>query len=135
MSRSNPWGRHFQSIWHERSADPRLPYWLRVSALAYGSHRANGHASFKPGQIGLVLGSVDTGTGEVRRLDKGSVQRAIRTAIDYGWLAERSGARCLVVPGHAIAGGLGRADDTCPQHHRERQGRHSVPTLTLKVGA
>jgi hypothetical protein len=129
VSVRNPWGRHYQRVWHERAGDPRLPYWLRVAALAYGSHRANGHALFKPGQVSLVLGSVDAATGEVRRLDKGSTQRAIRSAIEYGWLSERSSARCLVVPGHAVMGGLGSADEACPQH----EGRHSVPTRGLKV--
>ena len=133
MSVRNPWGRHYQSVWHERSGDPRLPHWLRVAALAYGSHRANGHAQFKAGQVGLVLGTVDAASGEVRPLDKGSVQRAIRTAVDYGWLAAGSGTRCLVVPGHAIAGGLGGADDDCPQHKAQAKSRHSAPTFALKV--
>src|ERR687889_983678 len=126
MSRHNPWAKHYQSTWHERSGDPRLPAWLRVAALAYGAHAANGHAMFKPGQVGLVLGAVDHETGEVKPLHKGSVQRAIRTAVEYGWLAPGSGARCLVVPGHAIAGGLGGdANAPCPQHRREDKGRHS----------
>jgi hypothetical protein len=134
MTRQNPWTRHYQCVWHERAGDARLPAWLRVAALAYGSHAANGHAQFKPGQVGLVLGSVDVVTGEVRPMDKGSVQRAIRTAIAYGWLGSQSGARCLVVPGHAVTGGLGgNPDDECPQHKRDSKGRHSVPTYGLKV--
>jgi hypothetical protein len=126
----NPWARHYQRVWHDRAGDPRLPNWLRVAALAYGSHAANGHAVFKPGQISLVLGHVNSDTGEVRPLDKGSVQRAIRTAVEYGWLRSGSGTRCLVVPGHAITGGLGNADDECPQH---RKGRRSAPTFRLEV--
>ncbi len=130
MSVKNPWARHYQLAWQEHAGDPRLPNWLRVAALAYGSHTANGHAVFKPGQIGLVLGHVNPNTGEVGPLDKGSVQRAIRTAVEYGWLRSGSGTRCLVVPGHAITGGLGNADEECPQL---RKGRHSAPTRRLEV--
>lgn len=121
MSRQNPWAKHFQAVWHERSGDRRLPYWLRVASLAYGSHAANGHARFRPGEIALVLGCVDPVTGEVRPLDKHNVQRSIAKAIEFGWLDKTSGSLCLVVPGHAVAGGLrGRADAQCPQHRKPR---------------
>jgi len=135
MTRHNPWAKHYQCVWHERAGDSRLSAWLRVAALGYGSHAANGHANFKPGQIALVLGAVSAQTGEIRPMDKGSVQRAIRTAVEYGWLTDASGARCLVVPGHAVAGGLGgSADAECPQHRGADQGRRSVPTYGRVVG-
>jgi hypothetical protein len=35
---------HRQQAWEERSGDPRLPRWMRVTALAYAKHRGNGHA-------------------------------------------------------------------------------------------
>jgi len=126
----NPWARHYQRVWEERAGDPRMPYWLRVAALAYGKHAANGHAVFKAGQIGLILATVNTATGEIKALDRGSVQRAIRSAVEYGWLASESRSRCLVVPGHAIIGGLGGERDVCPQHGRTpnvgTQRLHSV---------
>lgn len=125
MSRSLPWSRHYQNVWHERSGDSNLPYWLRVACLAYGSHNANGHAMFKPGQIGLVLGHIDA-DGVPHPLDKQNVQRAINKAIEFGWITDQSGSRCLVVPGHAVAGGLGNPSDRCPQAHRRRKGSHSV---------
>ena len=134
MSVRNPWAQHYQSIWHERAGDRRLPNWLRVASLAYGSHRANGHAQFKRGDVGLVLSTVDRDTGVVRPLDKGSVQRAIRTAIEYGWLDESSGSRCLVVPHHAIVGGLGgRAGEECPQHKPRAKVGTQRPPRPLKV--
>lgn len=129
MTRSNAWARHYQSIWHERAGDRTLPAWLRVACLAFGAHAANGHANFGAGQIGLVLGSVDQATGEIRPMDKHNVQRAITKAVQFGWLAESSGARCLVVPGHAITGGLGRADAACPQHRRRRGVSQKVTHL------
>jgi hypothetical protein len=116
MSVRNPWARHYQSIWHDRAGDDSLPNWLRVAALAYGAHKANGHAMFEPRAIGLVLARVDRETGVVTELDSGNVKHAIDRAVQAGWLAEGSGARCLVVPGHAISGGLGRTTDPCPQH-------------------
>lgn len=119
MSR-NLWAAHYQTTWHERSGDPRLPYWLRVAALAYGSHKANGHALFNAGQIALVLATADPETGEIKPLDKGSVQRAIRSAVDYGWLAADSCSRCLIVPGHAITMHYGNANAPCPQHDGPR---------------
>jgi hypothetical protein len=122
MSSRNGWARHYQSAWHERSGDPRLPLWLRVSALAYGSHGANGHAMYKSGQVGLVLSKVDETTGEILTPCKQSVHRAIETAIEYGFLEKGSGSLCLVVPGHANVGGLGRADEPCPQHRRRGVG-------------
>ena len=83
---------HYQSTWHERAGDPRLPQWLRVAALAYGSHKANGHSQFSPGQIALVLATVHRETGEVTPLDKGSVQRAYaRPSTTDGWQPTRAG--------------------------------------------
>jgi len=123
----NPWARHFQAVWQERSGDPRLPAWLRVACLVYGSHTANGHATFKPGQIALVLAKVDQKTGEVRVPSKYAIRRAIASAVEYGWLAKESGSLCLVVPGHAINGGLGgKPDDECPRCDRRIKVDHSV---------
>jgi hypothetical protein len=133
MSGQNSWARHYQSAWHERSGDPRFPLWLRVSALAYGSHRANGHAMFKAGQVALVLSKIDPETGEVLVPDSGNVSHAIERAIEYGFLEKGSGTRCLVVPGHAIVGGLGSADEPCPQHRRQAKRSVSGTVKRLKA--
>lgn len=118
-ARFRPWSRHYLDVWHERAADPRLPLWLRVAALCYGSHDAYGHARFKPGQVAIVLGSIDTTTGEFRSLHKGHVQRAIGTAVEYGWLEASSGSLCLVAPVHGIRGGVGGSGQDCPLHNRK----------------
>ena len=132
----NPWARHFQAVWQERSGDPRLPAWLRVACLVYGSHTANGHATFKPGQIALVLAKVDQKTGEVRVPSKYAIRRAIASAVEYGWLAKESGSLCLVVPGHAINGGLGgKPDDECPRCDRRIKVDHSVTHLDGEGGS
>jgi hypothetical protein len=118
-----PWARHYQHVWHERTADGRLPLWLRVAFLAMGSHRANGHARFKAGEIGMVFGTIDADTGEIRPQDKHHVQRAIKSAVERGWLSEGSSSLCLIVPAHAIEGGVGYPSERCPIHERKRGRR------------
>lgn len=118
-----PWARHYQHAWHERTADDRLPLWLRVTFLAFGSHRANGHARFKPGEIAEVFGRLNPDTGEIVPEDKHNIQRAIRNAVSRGWLAEGSGSLCLIVPAHHIVGGPGYESEKCPLHtRRTRKG-------------
>lgn len=123
---ANPWSRHYQLVWLERAGDPDLPDWLRVACAAYGKHRANGHAIFRRGGLSLILGTVDGSTGEVRPLDRRHLYRAIQTAVKYGWLGSESTARCLVVPAHAVTGGLGNARDECPQHARAHRHLKAV---------
>jgi hypothetical protein len=116
MSRDHPAGIHYQKPWTERASNPDLPDWLRVCAAAYGRHRANGHATLRAGELARVVGTVDRRTGELR--PNQNISRAIRTAVEYGFLAEGSRARCLVVPSHAVAGGLGSPHDPCREHGR-----------------
>ena len=98
---------------------PTLPLTTRVYALAYGTHRRNGHAPFKPGEIALALTTVNTDTGELYVPLATNVTRAIRKAALYGFLSPQSGLRCLVIPVHAISGGmLGRDGEVCRQHRK-----------------
>lgn len=123
-----PWARHYQEEWHRRAGDDRLPYWLRVAALAYGSHTDNGHARFKRGELALILGSVNRESGEINAY--AHVARAIRDAVDYGWLEPESFWGCLVVPAHAIKkGSHGHAPD-CPIHIKRR--RKGIETATQR---
>lgn len=120
------WARHYQEVWQSRAGDPRLPYWLRVASLAYGLHGENGHARFKRGEIALVLADVDRESGQIRPYE--NVGRAIKDAIEYGWLESESFWGCLVVPAHAVRkGSLTRAVATCPIHSRRaRRAREAV---------
>jgi hypothetical protein len=123
---SRVWARHFQDDWHARAGDPRLPYWLRAAALAYGSHADNGHARFRRGDVSLVLGSVDA-AGSVRPYP--NVRRAIAFAVEYGWLEEGSYWGCLIVPAHSIRkGDLARRPAPCPlsAKHDERTANRSL---------
>lgn len=119
----NAWAKHYQTVWLERAGDPELPDWLRVACVAYGQHKANGHATFRRGQLALILARIDTATGEVLPLDRRNLYRAIQVAIQHGWLSATSSARCLVVPAHHVTGGLGNARAVCPQHEAIRE-RH-----------
>lgn len=120
------WARHFQDDWQARAGDPRLPYWLRVAALAYGSHGNNGHARFKRSEVALVLGTVDKRTGEVRPYP--NVRRAIADAVEYGWLEEGSFWGCLIVPAHSVKKGDWASRTPCPlaAKHKERRANRSL---------
>jgi hypothetical protein len=115
----NTWARHYQIEWDNRAADTKLPLWLRMVCLAYGRHEANGHATFGRGQLSWILGKPPTAGSPFKRLDKGSVQSAIRTAVTHGWLAEGSCSECLIVPAHAIEGPQGNPEKPCPVHDRK----------------
>jgi stage V sporulation protein SpoVS len=119
----NSWARHYQRPWQERAGNPRLPLWLRVAALTYGSHKANGHANYRPGEVAVALATVDAATGEIRQPTRQDVNRAVKIAIGHGWLAPASGSTCLVVPGHMVAGGLGNAAEPCPVHEKKSRPR------------
>lgn len=126
MSNPSPrtWARHFQDDWQARAGDPRLPYWLRVAALAYGSHADNGHARFKRGEVALILGTMDKATGEVRPF--ANVRREIARAVEFGWLEPGSYWACLIVPAHSIKKGeMGARNRPCPlaQRHHDRANR------------
>ncbi len=129
MPGERPWARHYHETWQERAGDDRLPYWLRVTALAYGSHLDNGHARFKRGEIGIVLGKVDADTGEL--LPFTNVTRSIETAVEYGWLEPESFWGCLVVPAHAIKKGEHGRKPVCPIHAKRcREGRETAAEQT-----
>lgn len=118
------WARHYQDDWQSRAGDPRMPKWLRVAALAYGSHADNGHARFKRSEVALILGTVDPQTGEVKPY--ANVRRAITEAVAYGWLEEGSYWGCLIVPAHSIRrGDMSRKPAPCPLtgNHKERRNR------------
>lgn len=114
MSLQNPYSMHYQSVWRERAAsraaNPAMPAWIRVAALAFGCHRRNGHASFKTGEIAEILGTPG------KPLSPSSVSNAIKLAKNAGWIDGQSTARCLVVPPHAVVGGLGHPNDRCAIH-------------------
>lgn len=91
------WTRHRRAEWERRAGDPQLTYWLRVAALAYARHGENNHASFKRGDVALILGTPMQPYTNVRR--------AIADAVAFGWLAEGSYWGCLIVPAEHVRRG------------------------------
>ncbi len=129
------WSKHFHEAYLEDAANPKYPKAIRVAFLAYGTHKANGHARFKRREVGRLLGEFDQ-QGTFVDADRYAVNRAINTAIEYGLLSPGSNALCLIVPGHRIQGHRGDADKRCDRHRTvaaTRNGRGSnvaVPAVT-----
>lgn len=121
MSVAPPWTKHAQIVWENRGADTRLPLWMRVACLAYGNHEANLHACYKRGDLQMILGTPATDTSPSRKALRQHVHSAIQTAVEYGWLASGSCARCLVVPAHAVEGPRpGNPLKRCPIHQPQQ---------------
>jgi hypothetical protein len=120
-------------VWENRSADPRLPSWLRIVCLADGMHKANGHANFDrgtrwaPGHLALVLGEVDRATGEIHPAHRNTVLDAIDKAVGLGFLAEGSNSACLIVPLHHVEMGVGNRHERCPVNHLRSAARQRLP--------
>ncbi|QTE30432.1 hypothetical protein [Pengzhenrongella sicca] len=92
--------------------------WFQVMAAANGFHNGRGHATFGPGQLRAMLLTADRSTGEISEPAPATVSRAIKVCIERGLLGAASQSSCLVVPGHAISGGIGLA--ACKVHDRTR---------------
>ncbi|AGB23011.1 hypothetical protein Mycsm_02678 [Mycobacterium sp. JS623] len=116
---SPQWAKHYQREWENRVADTTLPVWLRLACLAYGRHEANGHATFRRGQLSWILGTPPTSGQPFKRLDKYTVRDAIKLAVSHGWLADGSCSECLIVPAHAIEGPQGNPAKPCAVHERK----------------
>lgn len=119
MTANGAWARHYQEAWQSRAGDPRLPYWLRVAAAAYGSHSDNGHARFKRGELALILGTFDQASGAI--VPYSNLSRAISDAVEFGWLDGESFWGCLIVPAHAIKKGSHTSSPACPIHVKRRK--------------
>ena len=117
MSITNPFALHRQGVWLERAADETLPNWVRLAALAFARHRGNGHANFCAGEIAKLL-AASTPSGDRKPMSHQAVSNTIARAKSKGWIADESTARCLVVPHHAVEGGLGKSWDKCRFHGR-----------------
>jgi hypothetical protein len=103
---------HQQHVWAERAVDPALPLWLRVAALAFAGQARNGHCHLATGDLEMALSAPD---GTAR--DSGTARRALRLAVEHGFIAAGSNSRCLIVPPHAVSGGShGSAHALCDRH-------------------
>jgi hypothetical protein len=95
---TNPWAKQRQAVWRERALDPTAPYplWQRVGMVALGAHRKTGRAEFDAGELAQLLG-----VSNQRQL-----ANAMKKAKEHGWLDCQSDSTCLIVPAHAVHGGL-----------------------------
>lgn len=126
------WTKHYQIEWENRAADPNVPLWARVVALAYGRHEANGHANFRRGQLSWIFGTPAEGGKPFKRRNRDSIRDAINTCVKYGFLAEGSCMECLVVPYHSISGPMGDESKPCLVHERKvSRKRPAQPRLRL----
>jgi len=83
--------------------DQPLP--LKVALLAYGRVEANGHAEFRRGELAEITGK-----------DRRNVSRAIRNAVQKGWLLEGSCTECLLPPGDYVEMSYGSTRKRCRVH-------------------
>jgi hypothetical protein len=93
---------------------PEFPAVIRLWWLALSRINRIGHAQFDRGEIGRILATVDTDTGEVRPLKPSRVSNVIREAKGHGLVGEDSSARCIVLPPWQAQNGKGAA--TCREH-------------------
>lgn len=91
---------HSRQVWRDRSQDQSCDAWLRAASVAYGQHRENGHCPLYPGELARLLSTPDKRTGEL--LPNKNPTRAVKQAVQKGWLAPGSGTLCLIVPGGSV---------------------------------
>ncbi len=91
------------------------PLAVRVLFAALGRHDRDGHARFRSGELADILGWIDVATGEVRSARRDTVSGAIASAKHLGYIADESGARCLVLHRRTFQKAHGRIED-CAVH-------------------
>ena len=85
------------------------PLWRRVADLGACRAQANGHATFGRGMLARIFDE-----------DRRTIARAIRTAIEYGYLHESSCSQCLVPPLWLYENSFGNGRKPCEVNHPER---------------
>ena len=91
MTVEPPWVKASQDGWERRALELRQPLWLKVPCMADVRVGANGHANFERGELAELMGKC-----------RQDIDRAIRTAVEKGWLHEASCTECLIPPGDFI---------------------------------
>lgn len=85
-----------------RSTDPRLPLYLRLTALAVERSDDNGKAVFQHGELRAAL------CLETVAVPSSRITEAVKAAVRAGFLEDGSSTRCLLlVPGSLTKGASG----------------------------
>lgn len=110
------WNAHRQDHWLEFAGNTNFPDYLRIVFVAYGRHKANGHARLERGELARYLVRRN-GTLPERRV----IWDAIQSAVSLGYLATDSRQLCLVVSSDHSQGGEGDPDEPCQRDHTRRR--------------
>lgn len=121
------WSAHAQDKWLLWAGSPDFPDHLRIMFVAYGKHRANGHARLEREELRFFLVRRD-GTIPDRR----TVTRGIARAVDLGLIHDTSNALCLVVSSHDAQGGQGDPDVRCRRDHTKRPQRTTTADVVTQ---
>lgn len=105
MTVDAPWVKASQAGWEQRASELRQPLWLKMACMAYARVGANGHAGFDRGELAELMGK-----------GRQDIHRAIRTAVEYGWLEDGSCTECLIPPGDFVEMNFGTWRKTCRAH-------------------
>jgi hypothetical protein len=119
------WSAFAQEPWLEDALNPRWPGPLRVAFVGFGLHRANGHAFLKQGELAKLLPLGTGPDGLPVTPTRSTLNRWIKTAVEYGLLAEGSKLLCLIVPEHRVQGGRGDPNAPCRRH--PARGKRATP--------
>lgn len=117
------WGAHCQPVFLEDALNPRWPGPLRVAFVAYGLHKANGHAYLKQGELASLLPLAVGEDGFPTLPSRQTLNRWIGVAVEHGFLDKGSKLLCLVVPSHRVQGGRGDKYAPCKRHPITRRRR------------
>lgn len=98
----SPWLMSIQIGWEAQIYNSKLPYWMRVYAVAMGRSDPNLHTPLEPGELAKLLGHKQP-DGSIQPLDRRDLHKYVKRAVDLQLLDEASSLRCLVLPAATIA--------------------------------
>ncbi len=91
-----PWAKLGRTFTHAQAMNPKCPDWQRVAFAAWARVTRQGIATFAPGELAEAAAKLDPVTGELVPLS--NARRALRDAIQHGWLAAGSDTETVQVP-------------------------------------
>jgi hypothetical protein len=111
----SPWLISKQLGWEPQIANPDLPYWLRVHAVAMARSEPNLHTRLETGELAQLLARTQP-DGSTRPVDRRDLNSYINRAVELRYLDETSSVRCLVLPSSMMECRLKGYKKPCPYH-------------------